>query len=235
MKILLLDTTGPVCGAAICSDGKLIAEKNLVSGRNHSVQALPMIHDLLQQSGLQLDEIDAYASVCGPGSFTGIRIGISTMRAFADAKKKPCIGLNALEVLAWNALPYDGLVCPLIDARAGQAYTALFSLTNGMRPVRVQEDQAVHFAEYLDALQPKGPVLFLGDGVYALRELIQEKLGKLALFAPEHQIKLRAGTACMLADDVLRVLKEDPAKHPMMPYYLKASQAEREREAQGNR
>ena len=131
MNILMIDTSGPACGVAIMRDGRLIYEAELVNKQTHSQRVMPMADAALAMNDMTAAEIDVFGAVTGPGSFTGVRIGVSTVKALAHAAGKPCVAVDALEALAANVTAFDGVVCPILDARAQQVYGAIFK--NGER------------------------------------------------------------------------------------------------------
>ena len=231
MNILMLDTSGPACGMALMKDGQLVYEAQLTHARTHSQRIMPMADAALELCDMRLADIDLFGAVVGPGSFTGVRIGVTTVKTMAHAAGKPCVGVDALEALAANVSAFDGLVCPILDARAQQVYGAAFRA--GFPPVRVFEDEAEKLALFLDRIEKTGErALFVGDGVSAYREAICARLGERAAFAPPQHAGLRAGSACALAT---YVAEHEPGKlrdhlH-LLPLFLRAPQAERERQA----
>ena len=232
MTVLTMDTSGPICSAAILRDGRILGERMAESLRNHSVQAMAMVEGLLANCALSLDQIDVFAAVLGPGSFTGIRIGVSTIKALAMAAGKPCVGVDALEALAAGLAGYEGVLCPIIDARAGQAYTAQF---RGYPPERLTEDEAVRMDEALAHMAQTGArYVFVGDGVATLGARIRDALGDRAIFPPPHQLPLRASAACALAER--RATQGQTTGYAdLRPLYVKASQAEREEQERRSR
>ncbi|MDO5300512.1 MAG: tRNA (adenosine(37)-N6)-threonylcarbamoyltransferase complex dimerization subunit type 1 TsaB, partial [Clostridia bacterium] len=198
MNILMIDTSGPACGAALMRDGRLVYEAQLTGGRTHSQRIMPMVDEALAMSDMTVADIDLFGAVVGPGSFTGVRIGVSTVKAMAHAAGKPCVGIDALRALAANVAAFDGVVCPILDARAQQVYGAMFRA--GENPERLTQDGAMKLTAFLDGVERTGEdALFLGDGVAAFEGAIRERLGARARFAaPQHQ-GLRAGSACALA------------------------------------
>ena len=231
MNILMLDTSGPACGVALMRDGRLVYESQLTNARTHSQRIMPMADAALTLCDMRMEDIDLFGAVVGPGSFTGVRIGVTTVKAMAHAMDKPCVGLDALEALAANVNAFDGLVCPILDARAQQVYGAAFRA--GFPPVRVFEDEAEKLALFLDKLeQASERALFVGDGVAAYREIIAGRLGERASCAPPQHAGLRAGSACALAAHVVKHEPEKLCDHlRLLPLYLRAPQAERERQA----
>lgn len=227
MNLLCIDTSGPVCGAAVIRDGVVAYEASAVNKLTHSVNLMPMVEEALLRSGLTVPEVDVYAAVTGPGSFTGVRIGVSTVKGLAHGAGKPCVGVDALEALAASICAADRLICPLQDARAGQVYAAAFR--PGLPPVRMLPDMAEKLDVFLDmALEMAGdrPLLFTGDGVKPNRAAIEARLGERAVFPPAQHSFLRPAAAAMLAWE-----KREQALDylTLMPVYLRAPQAERER------
>lgn len=227
MNILAVDTSGPVAGVAVLRSGEVAYEGAAVNKMTHSVNLMPMIEEALSRAGLDVSEIDLYACVTGPGSFTGVRIGVSTVKGLAHGAGKPCVGVDALEALAASICAAEGLICPLQDARAGQVYAAAFR--PGLPPVRVLPDMAEKLDAFLDmALAVAGdkPLLFTGDGVKPNRAAIEARLGDRAVFPPAQHSFLRPAAAAMLAWEK----REQAVDYlTLMPMYLRAPQAERER------
>ncbi|MDO5377233.1 MAG: tRNA (adenosine(37)-N6)-threonylcarbamoyltransferase complex dimerization subunit type 1 TsaB [Clostridia bacterium] len=236
MNILMIDTSGPVCGVALSRNGKIACEMELTSGLTHSQRVMPMVDGALEMSGMAIGEVDVFGAVVGPGSFTGVRIGVSTVKALAHAAGKPCVGVDALQALAANATAFDGVVCPILDARAQQVYGAMFEA--GFPPARLMGDAAMKLTEYLTRVEETGRhALFLGDGATAFEAAIRERLGERAFFAPEQHRGLRAGSALALAALYAEGKLEAGEgvglcdSLTLMPLYLRAPQAERERAA----
>lgn len=233
MNILALDTSGPVCGVAIACGETVRYEAAAVNRFTHSVSLMKMVDEAFEHTGLTVRDIDLFAAVVGPGSFTGVRIGVSTVKGLAHGAGKPCVGVDALEALAAGIMGIDALLCPIQDARAGQVYGAAF--TAGLPPVRLMPDTAAKLDEYLDAaLEAAGerrPLLFLGDGVQPYRAQIEGWLGKRAVFAPPHLCALRPASVCMVA---LARQAEQVDYLTLMPRYLRAPQAERARAEKRN-
>ena len=199
MNILMIDTSGPACGVALMKDGAIVYEAQLVSGRTHSQRVMPMVDTALSMSDMQMSDIDLFGAVLGPGSFTGVRIGVSTVKALAHAAGKPCIGVDALHALAANVSGFDGVVCPILDARAQQVYGAMFRAGDVLQ--RLMDDEAMKLVDFLELVDKTGEnALFLGDGVAPLRARIEERLGSRAQFVSAQHMNLRAGSACALAE-----------------------------------
>ena len=227
MNILMIDTSGPACGVAIAREGRLVCDMQLVSGRTHSQRVMPMVEAALAISDMAVSDIDVFGAVTGPGSFTGVRIGVSSVKALAHAAGKPCVGVDALHALAANIQAFDGVVCPILDARAQQVYGAMFRA--GDVPQRLCGDEAMSLTAFLDRVEATDErALFLGDGVAAMRGAIEARLGGRAQFAAPQHMNLRAGSACAIAMRLAEQGETTDYLH-LLPLYLRAPQAERER------
>ena len=195
MKILVMDTSGPVCGVAVMEDEKVLCEFTAQNRNTHSASLMPMTEAALTFAGTDLSALDAVAVVTGPGSFTGVRIGVATAKGLAHGAGIPCIPVDALEALAVSAGSFDGVVCPIQDARAGQVYGAAFRESERLLP-----DEPLKLEEFLEKAGKLGDrFLFLGDGVPVHRDKIRETLGEKAVFAPAHMAYLRPSAAGVIA------------------------------------
>ena len=231
MRILALDSSGLVASVAVVEkieeEEQVIAEYTVNYKKTHSQTLLPMLDTVSDMIELDLKTIDAIAVAGGPGSFTGLRIGVSAVKALAHAAGKPCVAVDALEALAANVTAFDGVVCPILDARAQQVYGAIFK--NGER---VLEDTVEKLAVFLDRVEATGEdALFLGDGAPGFENAIRERLGEKAHFVSAQHMGLRAGSACALAAKRLEAGEEPLSYLTLLPLYLRAPQAERERAA----
>lgn len=223
MNILTIDTSGPVCAVALMRDEVIVYEARANTGLTHSEALMPMVDLAMRAAGLAVKQLDLICCVAGPGSFTGVRIGVCAARALAHAWGIRVARLDALAVLAMGAWGFDGTVCPILDARRGQVYGAAFRM-GGDVPARLMDDVAVSFENYIEKL-PGGRLLFVGDGV-TVNEAKIRALGGRALIAPPHIRMLSAAAGCALA-------ARDEGTHmehrQLTPIYLRAPQAERER------
>ena len=166
MKILCIDTSSKICGVAILEDTKLINKKQLNNGLTHSETLMPIIKEVLDISNITLKDIDLIVCDVGPGSFTGLRIGIATVKAFSDSLNIPCVGISSLEVLAYN-IKTEGLICSTIDCRNDNCYFALYELNNGNYQV-LEETSGKSDKEVLELLNLKysgKSITFIGDGL----------------------------------------------------------------------
>lgn len=226
MNILCIDTTGPVAGAALMQDGAITHEITASHGLTHSETSLPMVDDILSAAGIEPKDIDLFAAVAGPGSFTGVRIGVCTVKGLAHAWNKPVVAVSSLEALATGAFGFDGVICPILDARRAQVYAAAYRFREGELPVEVLPMQAVALDEFAAQLPQGERLLFLGDGLRVHFPRLRELLGERAVAAPAHQCYLRAAAGCYLAE---KRSAEAVPSHALEPVYLRLSQAERER------
>lgn len=224
MILLMIDTSGPVAGVALMEDGKVRYEAMCINKFTHSQSILPMVEEAYLHTGLSVDETDLFGCVTGPGSFTGVRIGVSTVKGLAHAGGKKCVAVDALESMANGAGFFSGVICPIQDARAGQVYGAAFE---GESMARLLKDEPLILEEYLEKVQAFGrPMLFLGDGMPVHREKIAAILGEKALFAPAHLCYLRPAAAAALA---WQRQEEAVGYDELKPLYLREPSAERQK------
>ncbi len=224
MKILAIDSCTNVATAAILDDGLLAAEFVINNKTTHSTKLLPQIENLMNNAQLEFGDIDLFAVTTGPGSFTGERIGVATAKALAHATQKPMVGVSALMAMAYNVKYTDFLICPIMDARRGQVYTATYRW-EGEKLITLKEDRAMALEELLAEIDEN--VIFLGDGVAPFREEITKKLGFYAHFAPEHLLHIRGGSVASCALEEYKKGNVCDYKN-LVPKYLRLSQAERE-------
>ena len=225
MKILSIDSSAVAASVAVCEDETLLAEYTLNNGNTHSETILPMVESALKMLGLSARDIELFAVSNGPGSFTGVRIGTATLKALAFGTEKPCVGVSTLEALAYNLVGYKGLICPVMNARRSQVYTALFE-SDGERLIRVIEDTPMSISE-LDELLSEcdGAVRFCGDGY----DVTVPNLKKCQYISvPERE---RLQSAYSVAVTALAHYKngEYTTDRELVSTYLRPSQAERER------
>lgn len=229
MKILGIDSSGLVASAAIADEKNIIAEFTVNNKQTHSQTLLPMIEKVVDMSGIEIEQIDVIAIAAGPGSFTGLRIGSATAKGIGLALKKPVVSVPTLEGLAYRVSVFDGIICPIMDARRNQVYTGIYKMDKG-NLVCLSEQKAVDIHEIMEELEKYDEkVIFLGDGVEVQRETIEKEFKKEYCFAPIHLSKQSAAAVAVLGDIYFNQGKaEDAAEHK--PIYLRKSQAERERE-----
>lgn len=219
MNILAVDSSGNVCSAAVLHDTKILSEVYVDNKKTHSEMLAPMVDDCLVRVGLSIHDIDMFSCAVGPGSFTGLRIGTSMVKAFAHASGKPAIGVNTLDGLAQNMDGADELVCPVIDARRGDVYTATFE--NGKR---ITDYRALQLDDVLDELNGQR-VVFLGDAAVNYKDKI---LSASESFGTAHSgvVLQRAGSVGLAAFTLHKNGAIETA-YDLEPFYLRETQAER--------
>ena len=224
MLILAFESTAKAASCALVRDGKLVSQYTQCSGLTHSRTLLPMGEDMLKNAELKLADVDLLAVAHGPGSFTGVRIGVSMVKGLAWASDKPCVGVSTLEAMAWHGLAAGGLVCPVMDARRSQVYNALFRIVDGS-PRRLTEDRPIALEELAEELRAYNERVFLvGDGAELSFRALTEK-GLPCSLAPENLRMQSAWGVAMAAMDKTPGTADD-----LLPVYLRLSQAERERQ-----
>ena len=229
MLILALESSAKAASAAVARDGTLLDLRFQNDGLTHSRTLLPMAEDLLKNAGTGMKEIDCFAVAQGPGSFTGIRIGIATVKGLAWAAEKPCVGVSTLAAMAWNGVAAGGLVCAVMDARRSEVYNALFRIEDG-RPVRLCPDRAIRLSVLSEELRKMGEAPFLvGDGTELAADFFREQ-GLDFRMPPEN---LRWQNAWGVAMEAAG--QKPGTSQELLPVYLRLSQAERERQARLNR
>ena len=226
MKILSIETSSDICAVCILEDKTKIKEITLSKGRTHSETLLPIINQIFTETNITLDDIDLLVCDIGPGSFTGIRIGVSTIKAFIDSKKIPSIGISSLETLAYN-VSTEGIICPIIDAKNNQVYTCIYNLHNNVYTLE-HEPFTDDISVILNLLKEKNTnITFVGDGIKIYQQQINNafKDYKLSInFSENNDLNAYnlgiAGYNKFINNEICDVL----------PLYLKKPQAEREYE-----
>lgn len=219
MKILAIESAALSAGAAVLEDGKLLSEQFLNCGLTHSQTLLPLVDGALSGAGKKIEDMDAVAVSAGPGSFTGVRIGMATAKGLALGAEKPVICVPTLLALAYNVAYYDGFIVPIMDARRGEVYTASYYCQDG----ELQEIAPMRAMPLTALLAELDTAMFVGDGVAVHRDKIKEEMGEWAQFAPAHLLYERAASVAMAAESLKPV-----SPHVAEPFYLRLSQAERE-------
>ena len=225
MIILAIDSTAASGSVAICRDEELLCEFTLNAGITHSETLLPMVESALKVCSLSVDDVDLFACDEGPGSFTGVRIGAATVKGLAFNKGKPCIGVSTLEALACNLIGFEGIACPVMNARRGQVYNALFRVDNGTVE-RLCEDRALSITELEEELSRlDAPVYLSGDGYGITLDGFKELKCK---HTPE---PLRYQSGYSVAICALKKYNEGvrTSDKELTATYLRLPQAERER------
>ncbi len=228
MKILALDSTAAPASCALVEDGQIVASATVNTRQTHSQTLMPMIADMLKNSGRMLKDVTAMAASVGPGSFTGVRIGIASVKGLAFADDIPCVPVSTLEAMAYNlaGAPYTGLICGLMDARCQQVYTALFRCEDGAL-TRLTADEALPLSELQERLAAYDePILAVGDGAEMTCRALGTALPRLRLAPPHLRLQNAVGVA-MAAVDAAAQGKTVSAE-ALLPTYLRLPQAERE-------
>ncbi|QSV44798.1 tRNA (adenosine(37)-N6)-threonylcarbamoyltransferase complex dimerization subunit type 1 TsaB [Geobacter benzoatilyticus] len=221
MKLLTVDTSTSTCSVALTIDGRLAAESLFDTERTLSERLLASVDAVLRDSGICLDDLDGFGVSLGPGSFTGVRIGVSTVKGFSLATGKPVAGFSSLSMLAMNFPACSLPLCTLFDARKKEVYAALYRC--GALPEQIIADRVISPERFLGLIE--GPALFAGNGALKYRALIEETLGDRAVFAPDHCHQPRAAAGAVLALEAFRAggLLPLPALNPT---YIRPSEAE---------
>ena len=231
MKILAIDSSGLVAGVAVVEDDVLLAEYTTNYKKTHSQTLLPMLDELRNMIELDLDSVDAIAVASGPGSFTGLRIGSATAKGLGLALNKPLVEVPTLEGLAWNLWGSTQLVCPLMDARRNQVYTAVYEFVpqgEGYKLQTVIPQQPMDIVETVNELNGLGrEVVFLGDGVPVYLNLIRENIKVPYSLAPAGCNRQRAACVAALGAVYFAAGKTVSAE-AHKPEYLRKSQAEQD-------
>jgi tRNA threonylcarbamoyladenosine biosynthesis protein TsaB len=178
VKILGIDTSTPWGSIGLIDGDQILCEYSLNGKVSHSARVLKSIDRVLGDSEVPIGNVDGFAISIGPGSFTGLRIGVSVVKGLAFATGKPVVGVSTLDALAQNARYFPYLTCPLLDARKGEVYAALYRNTEKNVPTRFTPEMAIKPDDLLEGIDEK--VLFLGNGVYIYGDLIRRKLGNMA-------------------------------------------------------
>ena len=231
MKILGMDSSGLVASVAIVENDILVAEYTVNHKKTHSQTLLPMLDELTKMTELELESIDAIAVAAGPGSFTGLRIGVATVKALGLALEKPIVAVPTCHGLAYNMWGTDKVVCPILDARRNQVYTGVYQFVEGeLKVIKDQDAMGIdELVEFINGLNRE--VIFVGDGIPVYSEYIKENLKMTASFAPAGFNRQRASSVAALGLKMYEAgIYEDADSHK--PIYLRKSQAEREREEQ---
>jgi universal bacterial protein YeaZ len=226
MRILAIDSSATAASAALVEDGRVLGEFYINTKLTHSQTLMPMVGDVLDCTKTELADVDLFAVSAGPGSFTGIRIGVASVKGLAMAQNKPCVGVSTLEAMALNLEHLEGTVCAVMDARCGQVYNAVFAAHGGGLE-RLTPDRALSMDDLSkECINYKKPLYLVGDGA----KLCYNK-GRFqelnAILPPEPLLYQRA---CGVAKAAAKVYEQDGAVSAaaLMPVYLRVPQAERE-------
>lgn len=227
MKILAVESSAVAAGAALSEDGKLLGEFFLNVGLTHSCTLMPMIESLLRYADVSVRDVDLFAVSNGPGSFTGVRIGVSTVKGLAQPLGKKCVGISTLFAMAHNMIGSDDLICCAMDARCRQVYTALFESKDG-RIVRLTDDDAISLDALCETLRAYDRnVVFVGDGAELCFNAFRETLPHISLAPPE--LRFQRASAVAAAAWAACAGQNGVSADELSVSYLRLSQAERER------
>ena len=227
MLILAFETSAKAASVALMDGTKLLGESYQNTGLTHSQTLMVMAEDVLKQCGKSAQDVEAVAVAEGPGSFTGVRIGVAAAKGYAWGKEIPCYGVSTLEAMAESLGLYEGFICPVMDARRSQVYNALFYVNRG-EIERHREDRAIALADLQEDLEHlDGPIYLVGDGSTLTYNTLKDSIEELIL-PPEHRMHQRAVGVGLVA---ARMAAEGlaPSGGELTPNYLRLSQAEREK------
>ena len=228
MLVLSVDSSYSTATCALIKDDKILAEINLNDKKQHSVILMRLIDSILKEYEIDINDIDAFIISRGPGSFTGLRIGMATLKGLAFASKKPLISVSTLDALAYNSISFQGIICPIMDALRDNIYTCLYKNENNNLTPLIKE-QCLNINELVNILKEQTlPIIFVGDGVAKHKEFLQENIPN-SFFAPNHSNFPKASSVGELGikkinDGVIENIDS------INPIYLRKSQAEREYE-----
>ncbi|WP_342506672.1 tRNA (adenosine(37)-N6)-threonylcarbamoyltransferase complex dimerization subunit type 1 TsaB [Sporosarcina sp. FSL K6-2383] len=217
-----IDTANTPLSVAVVRDGELLVEEISAMAVNHSLRAMPAIEELLAKAGLEPANIDAIAVSEGPGSYTGVRIGVTIAKTLAWTLGKPLVGVSSLKVLATNALFFTGLICPIVDARRNNVYAGAYRLDAG-KLMEVIEDGHYSLEELIQQLEKQeGPLLFVGKDTAMHEQQIVKRLGERAEIAPLHLNLPRASSLIYIAAQSA----PETDVHAFVPEYRRIAEAE---------
>lgn len=222
MRILSVDTATKSCSVAIIDQESLLAEVTFITEQTHAKHLMELINTVIALSGVAVSDLDGYAVTQGPGSFTGMRIGISVVKGLSTASDKPIVGVSTLDVLAFQSTFDTYLICSILDARRGEVYFSRYRIEEDILKKEIDE-QVSPPGEAVDGINEA--CLFIGNGAELYRDVIVDKLGKLAHFAPVFQNTIRASNVGYLS--IARFEKNDTDDTvTFAPKYIRKSDAE---------
>lgn len=226
--VLAVDTSAKPVSCALVRDGNLLGSFYSNSGLTHSQTLMPMIDSLLKVANVTIEQLDAVAVNAGPGSFTGVRIGVSAVKGIAFTYETPCVSVSTLEAMAENvACPIGTVVCGVMDARCQQVYTALFTRNESDELVRLSDDEAISISELGEKLKAlNSSVILVGDGSELCYRSLKDSVPNLILAPASMRYQTAAATAVLAHSKLLA--GETVAAEELLPVYLRLPQAERE-------
>ena len=222
MRILALECASVSASVAVAQDSECICSDFVKSGLTHSQTLMPMLEKLLTQNKIDINSIDVFACTAGPGSFTGVRIGVSALKGLAEPQNKPCFAVSAREAIAYPHRSFDGIVCSVMDARCNQVYTASFCGSE-----RLFEDEAILIEELCEKLKKlKKTVIFAGDGAELVYNQLKDRLD--CVIADENERYPTAKSVALLTFEKLQNGESTFDSSELLPLYLRLPQAQRE-------
>ena len=226
MKLLALDTSAKAASVCLAQEDKIIGEFMINTAVTHSQTLMPMVEQLCQNTATPLDAVEAIAVNAGPGSFTGVRIGVAAAKGLAFTRSLPCVAVSTLESMAYNYLGADCLVCAVMDARCSQVYNALFRVT-GDRVERLCDDRALALSDLQTELaQLDEKILLVGDGAEISFQFLSNSLSNVFSAPMNHRVQTAASVALAAFSQIKQGNTLTPAA--LMPVYLRLPQAQRE-------
>lgn len=221
MKVLAIDTSNYVLGVAIVDEEKVIGEVITNLPKNHSVRVMPTIEQLMKECGIKPKDLERIVVAMGPGSYTGVRIGVTIAKTLAWSLQIPLVGVSSLEVVAANGRYFNGFISPLFDARRGQVYTGLYQY-EGNKLICVEEDKIILLADWLEELRKREtPVLFIGNDLLIHKKQIETDLEQFAYVAPYTDWNPRPSELAILGME-----KAPVDVHTFVPNYIRLAEAE---------
>lgn len=224
-----MESSAKSASVAYLSDGKILGQYYINSGLTHSTTLMPMAESLLNTANLSLKNADCFAVSVGPGSFTGLRIGISAIKGISLAENKPCVAVSSLEAIAYNFIYTDTIVCAVIDARCNRFFTAIFRCSKDGAVERLSEDKALSYEEIADELNKicsNKNIMLAGDGAELAYELMESSVSNLQV-APPHLLYQQSIGVAMVAEKMVEQGKTVTSQQ-LLPSYLSLPQAQRE-------
>ena len=226
MKILAVDTSATSASVCVAQENKIIGEFSINTALTHSQTLIPMIEQLAEKTGVTLDNIDAIAVNAGPGSFTGVRIGVAAVKGIAFSRNIPCVSVSTLESMAYNMLDNDCIVCSVMDARCSQVYNSLFRVKDG-KVTRLIEDRALSLIDLkLDLQKYNEKIILVGDGAEITFNYFENSLQNVFLASVNNRVQKASSIACVAFKKINN--GETLNASELMPVYLRLPQAQRE-------
>ena len=226
MKILAVDTSATSASVCVAQENKIIGEFSINTALTHSQTLIPMIEQLAEKTGVTLDNIDAIAVNAGPGSFTGVRIGVAAVKGIAFSRNIPCVSVSTLESMAYNMLDNDCIVCSVMDARCSQVYNSLFRVKDG-KVTRLIEDRALSLTDLkLDLQKYNEKIILVGDGAEITFNYFENSLQNVFLASVNNRVQKASSIACVAFKKINN--GETLNASELMPVYLRLPQAQRE-------